>query len=204
MLGDAHVGPVDADAIQERTCPDFGLGPAARRFASARPRLAFDVLVIAFDASAAIFGAVSTLSCALRMARSLFTTSRGGLSSRTLLNAAWRTEPVSGPPAEFRLDHRSGLDPVHVAPAGFLAGNLIERRLVGSPMDAAASTESRATVWVWPGADTAGIDRNGPDVIARDQGTDRPPGQTSAAEPPTTNSWAFDLVLTNVSDRPVR
>ena len=39
LLGHADVGPVDAIRMRETDLPDFGLGPAARRFASARRRL---------------------------------------------------------------------------------------------------------------------------------------------------------------------
>src|SRR5256886_16525260 len=67
------------------------LGALARAFV-------FDVLVIALAVSAAIFGAAVTLSTAVGFSR---TTSCGGLSSRTPLNAAWRTRPSAVQPRKF-------------------------------------------------------------------------------------------------------
>src|SRR5260370_12536806 len=67
------------------------LGALARAFV-------FDVLVIALAVSAAIFGAAVTLSTAVGFSR---TTSCGGLSSRTPLNAAWRTSPSAVQPRKF-------------------------------------------------------------------------------------------------------
>src|SRR5258707_2224315 len=67
------------------------LGALARAFV-------FDLLVIALAVSAAIFGAAVTLSTAVGFSR---TTSCGGLSSRTPLNAAWRTRPSAVQPRKF-------------------------------------------------------------------------------------------------------
>src|SRR5260370_8389832 len=67
------------------------LGALARAFV-------FDVLVIALAVSAAIFGAAVTLSTAVGFSP---TTSCGGLSSRTPLNAALPTKPSAVPPPKF-------------------------------------------------------------------------------------------------------
>src|SRR5260221_124731 len=104
------VGPVDAvaridiadDAVANIQMID---GRAAHmQFEHARlhqRKQTFEVLVIAFAVSAAIFGAVrlaAPISVVIGISR---TTSRGGLSSRTPLNAAWRTIPSAVQPRRF-------------------------------------------------------------------------------------------------------
>src|SRR5262249_5230184 len=75
--------------------------PSGRRLGGLRAlarAFVFEVLVIAFAVSAAIFGALALATPAAVMTGISRTTSRGGLSSRTPLNAAWRTIPSAVQP----------------------------------------------------------------------------------------------------------
>ena len=63
--------------------------------------LVFDVLVIVFAISAATFAGVVARASAAIVAGFSRTTSCGDLSSRTPLNAAWRTMPSEVQPRKF-------------------------------------------------------------------------------------------------------
>src|SRR5215813_385432 len=89
--------PFAVDHRAKTFLPEAGRGMLLEEALAARA-FVFEVLVIAFAVSAAIFGAVGLAAAALVMTGVSRTTSRGGLSSRTPLNAAWRTMPSAVQP----------------------------------------------------------------------------------------------------------